>query len=102
MVCKISEKFIENKEDLKKFDYYYCLQGNRNFRYRNIRLIKNESKINYVGSTHEYLNVPLSYKSKNIDMEQFLIEDKGDGNNKSDKYERDIRILSQDINNPNV
>lgn len=102
MIVKYNDDFIKNKNKLKKYDYYYSLQGNHNFQYRNIRLIKNTNKIQYIGDTHEYLNVPMNFKSKTFDIKEFFIDDIGDGSNKSNKYERDINILQNSImNDPN-
>ena len=59
MIVKYSDDFLKNKNNLKKYHYYYVMQGNENFKYRNIRLIKNTNKIQYIGDTHEYLNIML-------------------------------------------
>lgn len=97
MVVSYSKTFLKNKEDLKNYDYYYILQGNKNFKYRNIRLIKINDKIKYKGDTHEYLNIPVNLKSKTLDVNDMFIEDIGDGANKGDKFDRDIRILQESI-----
>jgi tetratricopeptide (TPR) repeat protein len=97
MIVKLSDDFIKSKNSLKKYDYYYAMQGSEDFQYRNIRLIKNTDKIQYIGDTHEYLNVPASFKSKTLDISDFFIDDIGDGSNKSNKYERDINILENNI-----
>ena len=97
MIVKFDDEFIKNKNKLKKYDYYYALQGNKDFQYRNIRFIKNTDKIQYIGDTHEYLNVPTNFKSKTFNKEEFFIDDIGDGSNKSDKYTRDINILNKSI-----
>ena len=97
MIVKYSDDFLKNKNNLKKYHYYYVMQGNENFKYRNIRLIKNTDKIQYIGDTHEYLNIPVNLKSKTIEINDFFIDDIGDGSNKSDKFDRDIRILENNI-----
>ena len=48
------------------------MQGNENFKYRNIRLIKNTNKIQYIGDTHEYLNIPVNLKSNNRKNDFFI------------------------------
>ena len=96
MVVKFGESFIKNKNKLSEYDYYYFLQGNDNFKYRNIRIINLNNNIEYVGATHEYLNIT-NLKNKTFDIEDVFINDVGDGSNKDDKYERDIRILEEDI-----
>jgi hypothetical protein len=97
MIVKLSDDFIKSKNSLQKYDYYYAMQGSEDFQYRNIRLIKNTDKIQYIGDTHEYLNVPTSFKFKTLDISDFFIDDIGDGSNKSNKYERDINILENNI-----
>ena len=60
-------------------------------------MINLNNSIEYVGATHEYLNIPANFKNKTFDIEDVFINDVGDGSNKDDKYERDIRILEEDI-----
>ena len=64
---------------------------------RNIRLVKINNNISYVGATHEYLNTPVNFKSKTFDVEDVFINDIGDGSNKDNKYDRDISILEKEI-----
>ena len=97
MVVNYSDEFLNNINNLKKYDYYYIMQGNQDFNYRNIRIIKNTYMIQYIGDTHEYLNVPVNFKSKTLEQSEFFIDDIGDGFNKDDKYTRDINILENNI-----
>lgn len=100
MIAEINyNKF--NKQNLTNFDYIYILQGSNNFYYKNIRIIKNThiQNFKYIGVTHEYLNVS---NNNNIfitfDKNIFFIEDVGDGSNKTDKFQRDINLLTNALN----
>jgi tetratricopeptide (TPR) repeat protein len=84
-----------DKNFLGTADTFYVLQGNDSFYYQNMRIIKNEDVYGYVGVTHEYVSTPPGNISKSIDKDKLFILDVGDGGAKSDKFERDIRLLSQ-------
>ena len=84
------------KSDLIK-DYYYILQGNQNFQYQNIRIIKNDSNFSYWGVTHEYIKVPDNSTSSTILSNELFIYDIGDGGAKNDKFLRDIRLLQDGL-----
>jgi len=88
MKLEISENF--NKSDLTA-DVYTVAQGSSKFNYFNVRLIKTSLDFKCVGSTHEY-----------YDINSIRINDIGDGGCKEDKFERDIRLLEDDLkNDPN-
>ena len=82
-----------NKESLNDFDSYYILQGNEAFYYQNVRIVRNNGLYSYTGVTHEYINTPPNNRIKLIDKNELFIVDIGDGGSKSDKFERDIRLL---------
>ena len=82
-----------DKNMLKHIDSCYILQGNENFYYQNLRIVRNNGLYNYVGVTHEYINTPSNNKNSEISKQQLFIRDFGDGGCKNDKYERDIRLL---------
>uniref|UniRef100_A0A6C0IFT5 Glycosyltransferase 2-like domain-containing protein n=1 Tax=viral metagenome TaxID=1070528 RepID=A0A6C0IFT5_9ZZZZ len=86
-----------DKKSLLQNDYFYILQGNDNFYYQNTRIIKNNGLFNYVGVTHEYISAPHNSKSAHIEKDKIFIIDIGDGGSKNDKYERDIRLLTDAI-----
>jgi len=76
----------------------YCLfQGTDDFYYKNIRVIKNNPQIAYWGVTHEYVKLPQGSKEGNIEKSVLFINDVGDGGAKLDKFERDIRLLKQGL-----
>jgi tetratricopeptide (TPR) repeat protein len=98
MILKIPDSLsiTEFKSSLVS-NAYYMYQGSPNFFYKNIRIVKNVKDISYVGVTHEYVNVPSGSIIDNIPMTQLFINDVGDGGSKKEKYNRDIRLLTQGL-----
>jgi tetratricopeptide (TPR) repeat protein len=86
-----------DKSMLKNADSFTILQGNDSFYYQNMRIVKNNGLYNYVGVTHEYINTPSNNTIFNFKKDQLFIRDIGDGGAKSDKFERDVRLLQQGI-----
>jgi tetratricopeptide (TPR) repeat protein len=78
---------------LRDYDLCNVLQGNDNFYYQNVRILKNNGAFHYVGVTHEYVSSPSGTKSKSFGKNDLFISDLGDGGCKSDKFERDVRLL---------
>ena len=81
-------------------DNYYILQGNDNFYYNNVRIIKNDNmggNYKYVGVTHEYLDILKNKEIFRIPREELFINDIGNGGCKDNKYVRDIALLTQGI-----
>ena len=87
-----------NKHVLDK-DVYQLQQGSDLFAYTNSRLVRSCVAQNYAGVTHEYLNTGTFDGSPVISEvhPHLRIEDVGDGGSKSDKFERDIRLLTEGI-----
>ena len=86
-----------NKNVLNNADCFYILQGSDSFYYQNMRIVKNNGKYNYCGVTHEYINTPEGSKILGFEKTKLFIKDVGDGGAKNDKYERDIRLLLEGI-----
>jgi len=86
-----------NKKKLLTGDAFTILQGNDNFYYQNLRIVKNNGLFKYKGVTHEYISTPPNTKIVNITKDELFINDIGDGGAKSDKFERDIRLLTEGI-----
>jgi len=86
-----------DKNILKENDCFYILQGNENFYYQNMRIVRNNGLFSYSGVTHEYVNIPSGYSLVRLNKDQLFILDVGDGGAKGDKYERDIRLLINGI-----
>ena len=96
---------LENPDEFKKgltADVYHMCQGTSTFFYKNVRIVKNYKGFSYWGVTHEFLQTPNGTKYEYLDRSQIFIEDIGDGGAKSDKFERDIRLLQKGLEeNPN-
>lgn len=86
-----------DKSTLKKADFFMLSQGNDSFYYQNTRIVKNNGLFSYVGVTHEYINVPPNSIAMSIDKQDMFIKDIGDGGCKSNKFERDVALLTQGI-----
>jgi glycosyltransferase involved in cell wall biosynthesis len=82
---------------LSQYTVWYMFQGSERFHYRNIRIVKNNCGITYWGVTHEYVDIPGNYNSGTLETSQAFIHDLGDGGCKTDKYERDIRLLEKGL-----
>lgn len=96
-----ADMIIEFNTDIKsilgKTDSYSLLQGNESFYYKNVRIVKNDGLSKYLGVTHEYISLPNGYTSMSIPKNVLFIRDIGDGGSKSDKFDRDIRLLTEGI-----
>ena len=77
-------------------DVYLLFQGSERFFYKNARIVRNKG-YNYWGVTHEFLQTPNGTSYKNIEKIDLFIQDIGDGGAKSDKWERDIRLLKKGL-----
>jgi tetratricopeptide (TPR) repeat protein len=73
---------------------YNMIQENGSMKYYNTRLMKCGHPWKCVGATHEYWSGDPTEK---IPYEIFHIDDKNDGGCKSDKFERDVRLLQEDL-----
>jgi len=74
---------------------YNLNQGTESFSYSNVRLIKKNIYAKYIGCTHEYL----SHNCHTGFLDTLFINDIGDGGSKSDKFVRDIKLLTEGIKN---
>jgi tetratricopeptide (TPR) repeat protein len=81
-------------------DAYYIFQENNGTVYKNIRLVRNNGRWIYKGSTHEVLYcLDEKIETVNIDKDFLYIKDYDDGGCKENKLERDINLLKKDIKN---
>jgi len=74
---------------------YTLVQCNGNLEYPNCRIIRMDHKWKCLGVTHEYWDGPTKALSKSV----AYIDDKNDGGCKSDKFERDKRLLEAGLEN---
>ena len=72
---------------------YSLLQSNGGLDYYNLRIAKTGVGIKCVGPTHEYYDIPAGHGT--VQIQTLRIHDIGDGGAKSDKTERDIRLLTE-------
>lgn len=95
MVLEVNPGF--DKRDLRHGSYQ-LIQHNRLIRYANLRLISNKHQWECIGVTHEY------WGSKDNASAELLhtlsIDDRDDGGCKSDKLERDKRLLTEGLDDP--
>ena len=86
-----------DKKSLLKNDFFYILQGSESFYYQNTRIVKNNGLFKYVCVTHEYIDTPPNSTCSQFEKDSLFIFDIGDGGSKNDKFDRDIRLLSEAI-----
>jgi tetratricopeptide (TPR) repeat protein len=87
-------------EDFKRglvHNAYYIFQGSDHFYYKNTRVVKNRLGIHYWGVTHEFVKTPEGTVYGTLKKSNIFINDIGDGGSKSDKFERDIRLLKKGL-----
>lgn len=77
-----------------KLPGYHLIQENGPLSYYNVRLLKCSEPWTCIGSTHEYWS---GNDCEKIPKHILYINDKNDGGCKSDKFERDVRLLTADI-----
>jgi len=92
MIFKIEPSF--DKQSLS-VESYLIIQKGGSLSYYNTRLIRLDIDAKCVCPTHEYYDTPPG--SRNEKLDSLWINDIGDGGAKADKFERDIRLLKQGI-----
>ena len=92
MLLKKGDKFDKN---FLKESGYMLSQGTASFETYNTRLVRLSDNWVTIGVTHEYWSGPAS--PVRLSHEFLWINDIGDGGCKSDKFERDVRLLEQGI-----
>ena len=85
------------KNQLSTADVFHLFQGSDRFSYKNVRIVKNNMGIKYWGVTHEVISTPDGTNYSQIERSTLFIDDIGDGGAKADKFERDIRLLTQGL-----
>ena len=97
MFLEISNEF--HKKDLTK--EIYSIQQSSSISYYNTRIISDKIDVNYKGVTHEYINIETP-NCRSERLSTLSIRDIGDGGSKSNKYQRDIELLTKEVEtNPN-
>jgi len=93
----VLEIYNFDKSYLTNRDSFYILQGSNSFYYQNMRIVRNNGLYKYIGVTHEYIDCPPHNTHELFKKNQLFICDIGDGGCKNDKFERDIKLLIQGI-----
>jgi glycosyltransferase involved in cell wall biosynthesis len=86
-------------------DQYLIMQFNKQIKYWNTRLIKASLPWKCVGVTHEYWEIErarlvtnqYTFSESRAKIDRLTIDDYGDGGSKSDKFERDKKLLIEGI-----
>jgi len=86
-----------DKSLLNNYDHFLVFQGNDTFFYQNLRILRNNGLYNYKGVTHEYVNTPHNSRCMVLSRDMFFINDIGDGGCKQNKFERDVKLLTEGI-----
>jgi tetratricopeptide (TPR) repeat protein len=86
-----------NKESLWSADSFSILQGNEDFHYHNMRIVRNNGLYSYFGVTHEYINTPSNNVNVNVPKDVLFINDVGDGGSKGNKFDRDVALLTKGL-----
>jgi glycosyltransferase involved in cell wall biosynthesis len=89
----VNEGFDKNKLDTN-LGAYLLHQKNGTLKYANVRLLNNRHNWKSIGVTHEFLS---SNENSRDTLNTLWINDIGDGGAKSDKFERDIKLLEQGL-----
>lgn len=93
-----------DKSSLTK-DHYLTMQYDIHIKYWLTRLLKASLSWKSVGVTHEYWDIDRSklgtdYQQEVGRLDGLVVNDQGDGGSKSDKFERDKRLLLEGIKDP--
>ena len=97
ILWKHPEYTLEQFKSSLTADAYYMFQGSDTFYYKNTRIVKNRKGIYYWGVTHEFVKTPDGTVYGTFEKPNVFIKDIGDGGSKSDKFERDIRLLKKGL-----
>ena len=85
------------KRRLADHNVWHMFQGTPHFFYKNARMVRNCKGNTYWGVTHEYLQPVTGSTYGTFERDELFINDVGDGGSKSDKCDRDIRLLKQGL-----
>ncbi|MRX74189.1 glycosyltransferase [Bacillus lacus] len=105
MILEIHEQFDKSNLDQ---DQYLVMQFNQFIKYWNTRLLKSSLPWRCVGVTHEYWDIDAdklkidgsSFALQKGNVKELVINDREDGGSKSDKFERDKRLLHEGLEDP--
>lgn len=93
MILQFKDTF--NKENLTQKECWTLCQVNSYIKYYNTRIFRSDLPFKCIGVTHEYWGCDTKHSDGKF--EDIIIDDRGDGGCKSDKFERDIRLLTKGL-----
>ncbi len=107
MVLMVEPSFNKNNLEM---DQYLTMQFNGQIKYWLTRLLKTSLPWKSVGVTHEYWDIDrsrlgdgsFSYIDTKGKLESLIVDDQADGGSKTDKFERDKRLLLEGIHDPDT
>ena len=83
---------------------YNLVQASKEMRFTNVRLLRSDATVEYVGRTHEALIMPEGEPLWNLSDDVMWVRDHETGSNRPEKYTRDMELLERDYaddpNNP--
>ena len=91
----INKGFDKNVLDAN-IDVVDIAQDNNGTVYNNMRLLNNRKEWRCIGVTHEYYDCVGGVNERRF-TDKLMFDDISDGGSKGDKFERDIRLLTQGI-----
>ena len=98
MVLQIPDDLdVDQFKSTLSADVFHIFQGSPMFFYKNVRILKNSPSMSYWGVTHEYVQTPPDSRYEDIPRSVLFINDIGDGGAKTEKFERDIRLLTKGL-----
>ena len=92
MLLEIDPAF--RRADLQA-DVYRIVQRHGTLVYPNVRLARASLDARFVGATHEHFSAPAGTREEPLTT--LTIDDRDDGGFKADKLERDVRLLTADL-----
>jgi glycosyltransferase involved in cell wall biosynthesis len=92
MVLEIDPKFDRARLTA---DVYRVVQRNGQLLYPNVRLARASLAARFVGATHEYFAPPQGSSEETLTT--LSVDDRDDGGYKADKLERDVRLLTAEL-----
>jgi hypothetical protein len=97
MILKPFPSFLTQKKE-NKFTHpgYRFIQSAGNLDYYNVRMVRMSDDWTCIGVTHEYWNVDKG-SIESFEKDTIYIDDVNDGGCKSDKFERDVRLLEKGL-----
>jgi glycosyltransferase involved in cell wall biosynthesis/predicted GH43/DUF377 family glycosyl hydrolase len=93
MIIEFKESF--KKENLSEKECWALCQVNYYIKYYNTRIFRSDLPFKCIGVTHEYWGCDTKHRDGKF--EDIVIDDRGDGGCKSDKFDRDIKLLTKGL-----